>query len=108
VVTPADADRQSLSRTFRCGEVDGTDVSVSTTWSRRLEIGASGKSRDTRQQLRASRIGGSPVQATIADNTVAELFVGGGGQITLERLEGQELNVKGAVAVRRPVIASAG
>ena len=85
---------------FRCGEFHGTDVSVLDNMvEARLAIGASGTLEVRGNSFEHLGIRGGPAQATIADNTVAELFVGGGGQIALERLEGQELNVKGVVAV---------
>lgn len=78
------------------GEVRAADLSVfdNVVEAPRIIFGATGTLEVRRNELQYTRIHGGPAEAVIADNTMTDLFIGGGGRIEIARNEGRELNME--------------
>lgn len=85
----------------RVGEVIAARLTVlDNVFEARAALGAT-DDLEIRGNTSRSHVGirRSPARARIADNAVAALSVGGGGAVTIERNEGQALQVEGAAAL---------
>ena len=83
------------------GEVFAAELSVlDNVIEARIALGATGELEIRRNTIRG-RVGirRSPARAHIADNAVAEIFIGGGGDVVLERNEGRALKTKGVETI---------
>jgi nitrous oxidase accessory protein NosD len=81
---------------FRCGEVYGTDLTVTdNTFAASVAVSATGNLEVRNNAFTKLGIRRSPARAVIADNTVGELFVGGGGDVEVTRIQGESARGKG-------------
>lgn len=83
------------------GEVIAVDLSVlDNIIEARIALGATGELEIRRNTIRTrAGIRRSPARARIADNAVAELSIGGGGEVALERNEGRTLKTRGVETI---------
>ena len=80
----------------RGGELYSTDLVVlDNTFEARVALGATGDLEVRHNVFQHVGVRKNPVRAVVADNTVAELFFGGGGDFEVTRNQGQSLRAKG-------------